>query len=402
MNGLGKHLTRLVVTCALAAGALACRTEVPSLPSITTRDSSGVVIVTVPGAALAASADVQALEPVLTLGADDSTGALFARVTGARFVIGGGTAVASDANKSITWFTKEGTRLGGIGRPGRGPGEFQHVQLIGTDGEHIVAHDAISRRLTIVDDPARTPDIVPLSRYGESHMIPVHLFADRRLLVRVPGRTPEPVAEGVVRSEDTLRIVAPDRGNVVELGVHPAADRVLRMRSSGSLTGGEPPYPRRLLVATRDTFVYAASTGAWETQQYHTDGRLLRVIRVQRPRRAITAAMRATYRAAVLDGVRDPYGIAEWTMLSADDVFPTEMPAIDAMLVDDRGVVWMRESAAMGDRDADWFGLDESGQPIAHVRLPAAFAPTHFQRGLAVGTYARPDGVQEIRVYAYR
>lgn len=340
-------------------------------------------------------------DPVVVLGRDsiDSTSRFYS-VSGVRLLGLDRIAVAFDATKQVMVIDTTGHIIATHGRFGGGPGEFKHLQLIGSEsGAPIVAYDATQQRVTDLLIPSAVVRVsgIPSSPLGT--YLPAFKYSNQDLLVRRLGALPEPRAEGVVRSEERVLRVRRDGNTVADFGGYAGEDRVLRINEKGGLTGGEPPYRRMLLIAATGGLVAIASTGPFAFDIFSDSGSLLRRVRLDRPSVRVTTAMIERYRRRVVEGITDAYGIREWTMLSNDDVFPKTLPAFDAMIYDTECVLWIRETVVEGVSKALWILIDESGHPIATVQMPAAFIPHDIQRDRIGGVCQDGERGEQVRVF---
>ena len=211
------------------------------------------------------------------------------------------------------------------------------------------------------------------------------------------GREPWPhQARGI----DSLVRVDREGRIVARYGAHASDDRVLRLNADGGLTGGQPPYRRKLLADADDSAVVVAASGTWELRLYSARSGAMKIVRVDQPRGLVDDGMRRQYRERVLRDVRDDYGIREWTMLSNDDVFPAELPAFDLLLVDREGAIWVRETVTLADTVAEWSVFDRAGSPVGRARLPAGFTPYDITRDLIAGVWLDSLGGEQVQVWA--
>ena len=89
-------------------------------------------------------------------------------------------------------------------------------------------------------------------------------------------------------------------------------------------------------------------------------------------------------------------------MLSRDDVFPSELPAFDKLLLDSTGALWVRESVVLGEPSANWLVLSPMGIPLGRVSMPSEFAPMHIALGSIAGVWTDSLGLEQVRVYTLR
>lgn len=395
---------RIVLSAALMSSVLiSCVGVERHVQEIVTQDSSGVQIARIPGSMVSDAVEWSTgPRPVFSLG-EPSPGepSQFSNISGVRLLAGGRVMFASDASKQLFTVDATGATLESRGRPGNGPFEFQHLRMIASvDTTIITLFDALRQQVTLLPTAAFEPKMLSLAGLGIGASIPLVRFSDGHILAWRQGPLPAPSEEGVVAGVDSLVRVSEDGRLVTNFGGHLADDRVLRLTSSGGLTGGRPPFGRKLLAAADDSVVVVAAKGDWELWLYPPRGGLPRILRIDRPRRSVDAATRREYRERVLRDVRDEYGKREWTMLSNDDVFPREFPALDLILFDRDGDIWVRESAARGDNLAQWVVLERTGQPLARVRLPSSFTPFDITSDRIAGVWLDSLGGEQVQVWS--
>lgn len=368
---------------------------------VASHDSGGVLISAVSSGAIDETPRwTVSDEPVTIIGEMPDGSSQFYRLSGVRFVGDDLIAVASDVAKQVGFFSRSGARIENLGRMGRGPGEYLHVRLVRTlDPQALVTYDALQRRVTTYRLPDVNPLIIDMSGSALGSVRPEYGFAPREFIVRISGPFPEATRSGVVRGDDHVLRMATDGRVLADYGMHASEDRVLRINAVGGLTGGEPPYRRALLLAVSDAAVYIASTGPFTIQRYDSTGTQRASIRVQRERKPVTDGMITHYRERVLSRVTDDYGIREWTMLSADDVFPEVLPAFDAMLADRAGMLWVRESIGDGEDVALWIVFGPDDHPKARVSLPSCFLPEDITESSILGVCTDADFGQQVHVY---
>jgi len=399
MKSLNRQFPVLLVTVLLAA----CEGAESVATTTVHRDSAGIRISVVPGTFVTAAPQWETgARPHLSIGESADGGASqYFRVSGVRMLPGGRVMFSTDASKQVFVVDSMGDLVESRGRPGRGPFEFLHLQMLKSADTSVFAfYDALQRRVTVLSAPNAEPATFSLVVAGQNSAIPHVRFGDGQLLARRTGPLPAASPKGVVHGMDTLVRVDQQGRTVASFGAHMADDRVLRLNASGGLTGGRPPYRRQLLVDANDSSVVVAATGEWEMWIFGARGGNPHIVRVDRPRRAVDATMRKLYRERVLRDVRDEYGIREWTMLSNDDVFLKELPAFDQLLFDHEGSIWLRESVTLADKDARWVVFDRAGAPIARVALPAALTPFDISSNRIAGVLLDELGREQIQVWA--
>jgi hypothetical protein len=386
---------------ALHAIFAAC-TENPLPQAAQARDSLGVTISELAADGVDGHRDAMVgRSPAVILGAGEAgEGSRFFRITGIQLIGNDRVAVASDASKQIMILNEIDSVVESHGRVGQGPGEYQHLQLIRNGNQQMLAgFDALQSRVTLHNLGDSTVATHSFAGLPIGYLIPEHRFSNGELLVRNDGGLPKASEKGLVHGYDAVIRVSAVGAPIVQYGKHAAADRVLRPDGPGHVIGGDPPYKRELLIAATDSFVFVSSSGNFIIDRYDLNGRLDRSIRILQPRVPVTKDMIVRYRARVMEGVKDPYGIREWTMLSADDVFPDSLPAFDVMIADRAGRIWLRESVPEDTSMATWLVLTTGGDVIGRVEFPAGFRAMDADSLRVAGVWTDPDGGQQVHVY---
>jgi hypothetical protein len=292
----------------------------------------------------------------------DSLGTLHA----VRFVAGDALVVVAGTRDAVYLVDRRGRPLRALGSRGRGAGQYLEVALLETASPALVAvFDAPLRRLTFFDaDGAASATVLPKQDGGP--ILPWRVLSDGSLFARGVRETIAALEpRGIVRDSEAVMRVSPS-GTVLEsFGTWAATDFELELQPDGSVTVREVPTPRRLLIASNDSLLIMSPGGPWEVLIHDRMGRRLRTVRAdERPRD------------------RDE----RW-------------PALDALLLDDRARLWMRETpAAEESSPPPWIVLSLEGRPLARVSFPLAFTP-HAVRGDEVaGVWRQANGRELPRV----
>lgn len=389
------------VLVVVGVGLCACGGPTPGR-SVTQHDSAGVRLVDIGAGALdtLVAWDV-ALTPALEVGgADETESTRLFMVAGAQVLASGDLAIANDGTKQIRVFDRAGRFVRAWGRSGQGPGEYQNVRLLPASAhDRLVTYDALQQRVIVLDSAGRVAAQLSLGAMGMAAIRPVSWRADSSILVQNRLRMPAPAAKGTVREVETVLLMSGQGDTIATFGQFAADERVLRARPGGGLTGGDAPFQRRLLVAPADSVVYIASTGPWEVLSYGLDGKLRRALRIDLPAHSVTPEMIAAYRATVMQFAVDPRSTEEWTMLSADDVFPAHLPAFDQMLVDRKGLLWIRRTPIPVAELACWYIFDQRGMPVAKASVTSGLRVTDITANHIVGIVKDELGREAVRMY---
>lgn len=398
---------RCIRLCGVVALLGACGRGDAGQAESLVRDSAGVRLVRVSASEVASAPEWRLDDSgVLVVGRGETPddGSRFYMVTGLRAVAGGGMVVVTDASKQYITFDSTGVEVSVRGRMGRGPGEFQHVELISSDmPDSLALFDAISRRLSISspsDPPSRQLDVRASSA---GRIQPVHLFERGGLLARVDGPIPDATESGTVRRRARVIVVDSSLRLVSDLGTFESFEAVVRNDPEyGQLFAEPPPYARRLHLHVVDSLVMVAEGGAFEYRLIDGDGTLRSVVRVDLPRTVVTRRMREAVRAKVQRFMTDPYATREWTLLSSDDVFPDSLSGFDQSLVSRDGRIWLRRGTDEAQAAAQWIVLEPSGEVVAKVDAPPSLQLMDVDASWALGIWTDDLGRQQLHRYPLR
>src|SRR5690606_15753619 len=116
------------------------------------------------------------------------------------------------------------------------------------------------------------------------------------------------------------------------------------------------------------------------------DGRMIRIVRANRPRRAVTNADVAELRKGSESD--DPASSEFFARLLEAVPLPTHFPAYSAIAMAEDGHVWVRDYVypETGDPEA-WQVFDPDGRWLGAVTLPARFEPRSILGTEVLGIY---------------
>ncbi len=241
----------------------------------------------------------------------------------------------------------------------------------------------ISRSFGRDDTEAETPPLYQPElwegRYGRPSI--VGLFSDGTVLAG--ASTPLVLAsepEAWTISEQPRRLVRAEPGGEVlsDFGEHPTTRWIRYNRGNRLEPGfvwqgfGYLPQPH---WATRDTDLYLADGDRFEIRVYDAAASLRRIIRKTHAPAAIPRTWTDTvWDAAVETFSTEPEGA--WIGRIARPPIPEHAPAIDRMLLDDLGNVWVRSNPPPYSAPPIWYVFDEDG--VLRHSLRTDIDPEHI------------------------
>lgn len=289
-----------------------------------------------------------------------------------------GRVVAIDARaQELYVFGPTGELLARAGREGDGPGEFKRpagVEPIG--GDTILVYDASHMRFSLFD----------------THGV----FLDDRRLEPPEGGEDAPrltIYAAVDAVGDTVTL----RGTGFSFRSTSSGDYVwenptLRYTSDGSLVGevaeptkmwfyGTPDGPRSRLfgggqdVIAEEGLVYVSDRERYEVRVYDPPRGLVRIHRLERPRRPVTDETIDRYRAELAENIEDPQNLERMLEYVENAPVADSLPWIQNVMADPLGNVWVMEYEGPG-RDSAAVGVfSAEGEWLGAIRLPPSFRP---------------------------
>lgn len=384
------------------------------------RDSAGVQIVENVGVA---GADVWTVtEPAwVDIGGGGGHPAYdFNAVTNVLRLPDGRIVVANRSTNELRIFDSLGGHPRTVGRTGGGPGEFQSlVAAWRGPGDSLLAADILSRRLSVFDTEGNYVRSFGLG--GESGLalptngvmqfaIPQGWLRDGSVVGIAQGFRFNDARAGIYRDSQAVIRYRPDGAVIDTLGRFPGAEmEQVQLSFRGQTMSIPQPVPlgRVTVFLVEDSHLYVARNDAWEVEVYGTDGRLERIIRVERPQVRITEADQAAHREEQLEALEAqpetrsvPEAIKEQIVARVRNAaYPATMPLIAALLRDSEGNLWVQQWPRPGERAHHFTVLDSTGTTIGHVTMPERFRASAIGNGLVAGVWRDPDDVEHVRVY---
>ena len=279
--------------------AAACESP-PSSPTVTVFDSAGVRVVDL-GPVPLESAENRALadEPDLVIRSSEDDGAtVFSDIRDVEVLPRGGGAVANGSGNDILVFDAAGEHIATWGGTGDAPGEFRSLEwLASLPPDSLAAGDGRLRRVTIFDSEggfarglATASAVDRASRPVPPR--PLGLLANGSV---VAGYFDRPAAvEGTARPAVEIVATAPAGDSMQMVGTWPGEELAL-FSQDGQLQITQPPFGRRLHVASAHDGVWIADDDRWQMRKYSAGGVLSMIVRSSASRAVVTDELLEAY-----------------------------------------------------------------------------------------------------------
>jgi hypothetical protein len=391
-------MQRIVVAMGCAALLAACGGDERGGAAVAVRDSAGVRIVENRGLDEAAPLGWRVGgAPEIDVGAEAEP--VLSQVTGACRRPDGAIVVASSGTQRLEVFGGDGRHLRSIGRGGEGPGEFRSIfHLACLPGDTVAAWDPLLGRLSVFGPDggyARGTTPGPLgSPFPRVHGV----VPGGRFVVAAEGGG-VPAAGKVARDTAEWLLIGAAGAREASLGRFPGTEQIAHSDAAGMLI--RPlPFGLATAAAVHGGALYVATGERYEVRIHDMDGAPRSIIRGDRARPPVTGDDVRAYRRAVVTFGGDAQARAREEALLDGAPYPREMPAIDALQVDEEGNVWVQEPGRPGaDGPRRWTVFDPDGAARGTVELPSELRVMQIGRDWMLGLALDDDAAERVRLY---
>ena len=401
MNGksIGTPPTLAVLFALVAAGC-----ESSSSPAAAAVfDSAGIRVADIGPAPLeGAERRVLADEPDLVIRSGEDEGStVLSEVRDVEVLSGGRVAVINGSGNDILVFDAVGEHVATWGGAGDGPGEFRYLEWLATlPPDSLAAGDAGLRRVTILDSQgefvrsfATASAFDPASRPGPPR--PLGLLADGFTIAAFFDRPP--AAEGTARPAVEIVAASATGDTVRTLGTWPGEELTL-FRQDGMLQVTQPPFGRRLHVATGQDGAWIADDERWELQKYSAQGALRMIVRSSASRMAVTDQLLEAW---ITERYRHAARVPTLEDLKRDQreiARHTTTPSFGAVLSTTDGGVAIGAFGLDTTSPRAWITVDPNGA-VQAVELPAGLQVKRWGPDWVIGVVRDALDREEIRRY---
>lgn len=271
--------------------------------------------------------------------------------------------VADTQAKEIRVFSPDGEFLRRVGRDGEGPGEFRNISGLALAPGGIAALDGSLGRVTVFDS---SDTVVRMFRLERSYMI---LEYNAPMAFDAAGRFFERARLSLMPGIDSIGVITYGSDGAVSDTVLLAEirqDHIMVERNGMPYMSVPRPFaPQPSIAFGPEGSVYLARGDEYRVDVFSPAGDSLRVIRRTVEPRSVTAAERdsaAAYVTGIFErtGVKAPPGIE----------IPQRKPAIQRLVVDASGNLWVLTAQEAGSDRFEWSIHDPQGRYLGAVTTP--------------------------------
>jgi hypothetical protein len=390
-----------------------CGSDARAITAYVARDSAGVHIVeNYAGTWKPDEAWRLSERPLLSLGMlDGPEPYIFSNIAGVRRLQDGRLVVANGGSAEIRFFTAGGAFLHSVGRQGGGPGEFREFTLFQSlPGDTLLVYDVDLQRLSYVAPPEGRIESVPfpivqpglIPGAGEetspgvtSFPMLVGRLSDGSLLIAVTAGLGR-VSDGVHVYPMPFYRFDPDTSGATLLAEYPGYTRFVFSEGGWTTMTGLQFAPGPHYHVHPSGFVYGHSS-RYEVFFHTRTGELQRIVRRSIDPRPVTAA---DVEGAVLENTGDVTEAARTSRMGrmyAAMPVPEFHPFFHALLTDDAGRLWVRESNET--HRSTWAVYENDGRLLGSIQMPRRFRPTQVTDEHVIGIAWDEMRVEYVQVF---
>lgn len=370
--------------------------------SHTVTDSAGVEVVTSTRPVWGDSAVWSiAQEPSLRIGhvSGDSRHELY-DVRGAR-QLPDGRVVVADGGPRLRFYGPDGRWIRDAGREGGGPGEFRRITRMLVYGDTIWVHDRGLDRVSVFNDRGEFVRGIRMEQWSDG-LLPALAgrLADGRLVL---AQTVAPFwadPEPGVWSQRVRYLLAGPGGTIRrELGTFEGHMGLVKVEngsvSEWSLLWARDPY----MATTRSGFLYGSGE-AYRIQEYDDEGRLRRIIRLDRAPVSVGAAQYEAWADTAIARSGNPAAVRVALREHYDGVdLPDTKPTWVELRIGGHGDLWLKAYSSGLDATERWTVFDSAGVWLGELTMPPRFELHQVGEDFVLGIATDTMDVERVALY---
>lgn len=354
-------MTRAVCTTLLIVSCLPLRIQAIQTPPV--RDSAGVTIMSFAEPRLPLGSWRFQVEPDLTLGTLDvpPEEVLYGIQRGT--ILSNGTIVVGLAlgnSIELRYFESDGSFLTSAARYGRGPGEFVDLAgLFPVQGDSVLAFGSVGMRYAVFDR---------MGNRGRSGGFPLPVafpagLVDEEHIVLQDVVTGVPSARTGPRQSQLLILNFDLVDEEIDTVAWSPYQKWFRDEEAFVF---QQPYTVLTRVAVSDDRVWIARTDVPEVRGYAPNGELRVIVRGPWSTRPMTGRDRRNWERSYAVDLEHRH-----RFINEHAEYPEELPAIDNILTDRSGNLWVLRFTPVGsDADLTWDVFDPEGRWLTTLEMP--------------------------------
>jgi len=401
---------RAAISIGVLCAVTACSSSDAARASSAVRDSSGITIVENHGPYQEWQLSFPAQLRIGTVDGDSTYQFNNVQFAGR---LRDGRIVVVDNGYQIRWYDPVGSYRSGVGRRGRGPGEFSVIDAaLVTPTDTLVVYDSRNRRATWLSPGETYVRDVTLREISSGRVALLGVTSDNRLAVSVSAISNEAIGPSTTYMNKTLTVMLASAGQLDTIARVPGSETVVWTRfANGRLTAWLDlglPFGHSVFAAVRSDYYALANGEGHEIQFYDWTGIKRRVAR--RPESAgipLTDIDKAQYITDRMEAARQAgrgsLEALEQTFRDMVAAIPDghTMPSFDQLVSDVEGRIWLRDfvSDASDGLDVAWTVFTPDSRVERRVVTPVGLQVMHVGPEYITGVERDSLGVEYVVIY---
>jgi len=345
--------------------------------------------------------------PTLSIGdAEGSDEHLLYRVYSALALDDGVILVSNSGTHEVRAYGKDGSMLHSFGAQGEGPaefGDFSSMRLYSFAADSVAVTDGANLRLNLFSTTGQfSRSISPVVVEGYARPAIWGVFADGAWLGQMPkgsGSLRGNVGDRLESWFGFLRY-APDGSHATRLADVPGRPRIVNSLGGGAIHFPFVPLTPEPAFSVAGDDLLLSQGAAPEIRRIDRDGRVRSVVRWNQPRtpvRDIWSRFTDEFLAEVSEERRPAYA----RLLAMSDLrLPELVPAVEGILVDRLGNVWVQEYRLPWQEIRVWHVLSPDGAWLGDVTTPPRVTVYDIGQTYVLGRHVDELGVERVVIYA--
>lgn len=364
-------------------------------------DSTGIVVsVTAGGSARASLSWKIDPDPDYTLGTEQIAGHQFHRIAGVRQLASGHVVVLDASDRELRFFEQDRTLVHRTGRRGTGPGDFEDPVLVPSLREdslfiwdvrlvrlHSYSPDGRAHRLT--RPPSWAGGRPPRGLAGSQGLVD-HLSSP---FLAGPGQAP-----GVLESTRVYSWIDFASGRRTTIDSITVRSSYSDVNPAGVPILFEIPFSSNPSAIVNGNKAWVTDGVTFQIGGYDHDGRLTHIMRIDEARPPVTSQHKDRQLDIIAAGSSESR--QRWQQAYSNVPIPDSMPAFEALLVDDVGMIWASRYHWDPTGPRHWTVFNEEGRAMGSVTTPPQLEIHQIGFDFILGVSRDSLGVERIERYS--